>query len=180
MAKAEPRSITRRSLVAALALPVIPALPLPPPDFASAFAEATADGAAQSGLRASSSAPDPIFAAIDAHTRACADLEAHVPVLAAAEQAAWHAPRGRRRAANARLKEEYATQGRFCDLLGQATERFVATVPQTLQGAVAALAYARERYAEGYPMCEEEECMALLASIEQAICRAAGSPVPQA
>jgi hypothetical protein len=188
MAKAEPRSITRRSLVAAFALPLIPAL-LPPagvpalatPDFASAFAsrlrpkadfgaqEATADGDAPSGLRPE---PDPIFAAIDAHTRACAELEAHVPVLAAAEQAAWHAPRGQRRASNRSLKEEYAAQGRFCDLLGQATERFVATVPDTLQGAAAALAYVREHYAEGYPVCEEEEAIALMASIETAIRRA--------
>ena len=101
-------------------------------------------------------------------------------MLAAAEQAAWHAPRGQRRAANARLKEEYATQGRFCDLLGQATECFVATVPHTLQGAAAALAYVRAHYAEGYPMCEEEECIALIASTEHAICRAAGLPLPDA
>jgi hypothetical protein len=148
---------------------------LPSPDFASAFAEASADASAPSGLPA---LPDPIFAAIEAHVRACAELEAHVPVLAAAEQAAWHAPRGQRRAANARLKAEYATQGRFCDLLGQATERFVATVPHTLEGAAAALAYVRAHYAEGYPMCEEEECMTLLASTEQAICRTAGLPVP--
>jgi hypothetical protein len=172
MAKAEPRSITRRSLVAAFALPLIPALlpragvaALAPPDFA----------AAPSGLPPE---PDPIFAAIAAHARACAELEAHVPILAAAEQAAWHAPRGQRRAANKRLKEEYAAQGRFCDLLGQATERFVATVPDTLEGAAAALAYVREHYAEGYPVCEEEECMALFASTQIAICRAAGLPVP--
>jgi hypothetical protein len=136
------------------------------PDFAGA----------PSGLPAE---PDPVFAAIAAHARACADLEAHVPLLAAAEQAAWHAPRGSRRAANKRLKEEYAAQERFCDLLGAATGRFVATVPPTLQGAAAALAYVRERYAEGYPMCEEEECMTLLASTEHAICRAAGLPAPE-
>jgi hypothetical protein len=56
--------------------------------------------------------------------------------------------------------------------LNEATERFVATVPQTLHGAAAALAYVRERYDQGYPMCEEEECMTLIASTEQAICRA--------
>ena len=172
MAKAEPRSITRRSLVAAFALPIIPPLlpragvpALAAPDFAGA----------SSGLPAE---PDPIFAAIVAHARACADVEAHSEVLAAAEQAAWHAPRGQRRAANARLKEEYAAQAHFCDLLGQATERFAATVPQTLQGAAAALAYVREHYAQGYPVCEEEECMTLFAAIEHAICRAAGLPPP--
>jgi len=104
-----------------------------------------------------------MFAAIVAHGFACAELEAHIPVLAAAEQAAWHAPRGQRRAANARLKQEYATQGRFCDLLGAATERFVATVPHTLEGAAAALGYVRAHYAGGYPVCEEEECITLLA-----------------
>jgi hypothetical protein len=170
MAQAKHDSITRRALLSGAAA-VVPAVamagaPPPAPDFAGA----------PSGLPAVP--PDPIFAAIAAHARAYADLEAHVDVLAAAEQAAWHAPRGQRRAANARLKEEYATQGRFCDLLGQATERFVATIPQTLQGAAAALAYVRELYDEGYPMCEEEECMTLLASMEAVICRAAGLPVP--
>jgi hypothetical protein len=121
-----------------------------------------------------------MFAAIVAHGFACADLEAHMPVLAAAEQAAWHAPRGQRRAANARLKQEYAAQGRFCDLLGQATEHFVATVPHSLEGAAAALAYVRMHYAKGYPVCEEEESVALMASIEIAICRAAGLPLPDA
>lgn len=76
------------------------------------------------------------------------------------------------------MRQEYAAQGYFCDLLGQATERFVATVPQTLQGAAAALAYVREHYAQGYPVCEEEECMTLFASIERTICRAAGLPLP--
>ena len=146
---------------------------LPSPDFASAFAEASADASAPSGAL-----PDPIFAAIDAHARACAELEAHIDVLAAAEQAAWHAPRGAKRAANKRLKEEYAAQGRLCDLLGQQTERFVATVPHTLQGAAAALAYVRAHYAEGYPMCEEEETITLLGSIEQTI--RAGLAVPTA
>jgi hypothetical protein len=174
MAQAKHDSITRRALLsgsaAAVPATLIPAVilgspALASPDFASA----------PSGQPAPA---DPIFAAIEAHARACADLDARVGVLAAAEQAAWHAPRGARRAANKRLKAEYAAQGRLCDLLGQQTERFVATVPHTLQGAVAALAYVRAHYAEGYPMCEEEECMTLLASTEQAICRAAGLPVP--
>jgi hypothetical protein len=133
-----------------------PAPALAPPDVASA----------PSGLPP---LRDPIFAVIETPARACADLDAHVGVLAAAEQAAWHAPRGQRRAANKRLRQEYAAQGRLCDLLGQQTERFVATVPQTLQGAGAALGYVRAHYAQGYPMCEEEECMTLLGSIEQAI-----------
>jgi hypothetical protein len=88
-----------------------------------------------------------------------------------------HAPRGERRAANRRLKEAYAEQQRLGDLLDDATQRFAATVPQTLGGAAAALAYVRAHYAEGCPICEEEECMTLFASIEQAICRAAGLPM---
>lgn len=163
MAEAEPRSITRRSLVAALALPAVAALPL----------------AVIPALSAPAPEPDPIFAAIAAHVQAYDDLNAFADELAAAEQAAWHTPRGQRRAANKRLKEAYAAQGRFCDILDDATERFVATVPQTLQGAAAALAYVRELYADGYPMCEEEECMALFASTEHAICKAAGLAVPR-
>lgn len=81
-------------------------------------------------------------------------------------------------AANARLKQEYAAQGRFCDLLGEATGCFVATVPHTLEGAAAALAYVRAHYAKGYPVCEEEESVALMASTETAVCRAAGLPLP--
>ena len=161
MAKAEPRSITRRSLVAAFALPVIPALPLVPSRLTAA------------------SASDPIYAAIAAHARAYDDLNAFADELAAAEQTAWRAPRGMRRAANKRLAQAQAAERRFGDILGDATGRFVAIIPQTLQGAAAALAYVRERYAEGYPMCEEEACMTLLASTEQAICRAAGLPMPQ-
>jgi hypothetical protein len=175
MAKAEPRSITRRSLVAALALPVLPALAVIPALPAPALAAPDFAGA-PSGLRAVV-VPDPILAAIAAHARAYADLIAFADDLAAAEQAAWHAPRGRRRAANKRLKEAYAAQGRFCDILDDATGRFVATVPQTLQGVAAALAYVRALYAEGYPMCEEEECMTLFASTEAAICKAAGLAV---
>ncbi len=185
MAQAKHDFITRRALLSGAAA-VVPAAAiagvptLAPPDVASAFAKATADGLAPSGLPpAIAPEPDPIFAAIEAHARACADLEGHVDTLAAAEQAAWHAPRGQRRAANRRLKAEYATQGRFCDLLGQATERFVATVPHTLEGAAAALAYVRMHYAKGYPVCEEEEAVRLMGSIEIAICRAAGLPAPR-
>src|SRR5947209_11386865 len=171
MAQAKHDSITRRALFGALAVPVA-AAPVPivaAPDFALV----------SSGLQAAAvpAASDPIFAAIGAHARACAELEAHIPMLAAAEQAAWHAPRGQRRSANKRLKEEYAAQGRFCDLLGQATERFVATVPSTFEGIVAALAYVREHYAKGYPVCEEEEAIALMASIETTIRRAANLPL---
>jgi hypothetical protein len=142
-------------------LPAVAAA-LPPPDFASA----------QSGLPA---APDPVFAAIEAHERAYAELNAFLGELAAVEQAAWHAPRGQRRAANKRLAQAYATERRFGDRESDAFERLVATVPQTLHGAAAMLAYVR---GQGCPMCEEDETIALLGSIECAVCRAAGLPMP--
>ena len=90
MAKAEPRSITRRSLVAAFALPVIPALPVAaaPPLPAPSLPAVTLD---------------PVFAAIAAHVRAFGEFTAVLDALAVAEQAAWHPPRGQRRAARKRL-----------------------------------------------------------------------------
>jgi len=151
------KPITRRSLLAALALIPLPVAAVP---------------------LAAPAEPDPVFAAIAAHERAYAGLIGYADTLAAAEQTAWHAPRGQRRAANKRLKAAYAEQQRLGDILGDATPRFAATVPQTLTGAAAALAYVRRHYAGGCPICEEEECMTLFASIEQAICRAAGLPVP--
>ena len=166
MAKAEPRSITRRSLVAALALPVIPALPaitaLPAPSLPAAMPP-----------------PDPVFAAIEAHVRAFRAFNAVLDALAVAETQAWHAPRGARRAANKRLKQARADESHFGNEESGAVARLVATVPQTLHGAAAVLAYVREHLDQGYPMCgEEEETIALLASIECAVCRAAGLPVP--
>jgi len=170
MAKAEPCSITRRSLVAAFALPVIPALPLPapalaPPDVAYA----------PSGLPP---IPDPIFAAIADHIRASNEFIAVLDDLAIVERAAWHAPRGQRRAAKRRLKEAHAAEKRVSDLESEAVERFIATVPQTLQGVVAALRYARARHGEEHPMWEDDCATTFLVSIEAAICRAAGLPVP--
>ncbi|MEA2875248.1 MAG: hypothetical protein QOF14_444 [Hyphomicrobiales bacterium] len=161
MAKAEPRSITRRSLVAALALPAVPLLPavasaLPSPDFASA----------QSGLPAP---PDPIFAAIEAHVRAYRAFIAVLDALAVAETQAWHAPRGARRAAKKRLKQARADENHFGDLESDAFESLVATVPQTLRGAAAMLAYVRAWLAEGHSMDDEEETITLLVSIECAV-----------
>ncbi len=93
------------------------------------------------------------------------------------EHAAWHAPRGQRRAANKRYAEARAAERRFGDLEDDAMDRLVDTVPRTLEGAVAVLRYVRERYEQRHSM-EEDELMALLASIEQAICGAAGLPAP--
>src|SRR5436853_5318437 len=151
MAQAKCCSITRRAILSALSL--LPAAALAAPDFAGASSGLPT--AAPSALPAPS-ASDPIFAAIDAHAHALADLEGFGDELAAAEQTAWHAPRGQRRAANKRLKEAYAAQGRFCDLLGETAGGFFTTVPATLAGAAAALAYVRARHEEGDWMCEEE------------------------
>jgi hypothetical protein len=123
-------------------------------------------------------APDPIFAAIEAHERAYAGLNAFLGELAAVEQAAWHAPRGQRRAANKRLAQSYATERRFGDIESDAFARLVATVPQTLHGAAAMLAYVRAHCEQGCPICEEDETIALLGSIACTICRAAGLPMP--
>jgi hypothetical protein len=156
MAKAEPRSITRRSLFAALGLPVLPALldaALPLPE--------------------SQPVPEPVFALIEAHKRAYAEFIAVLNDLAIAEQAAWHAPRGKRRAANAALKQAYAAERHFGCLEGDALERLLSTVPQTLDGAVAALRYAREWFEQGHSL-EEEDYVTLIGSVERAICRAAG------
>jgi len=173
MAKAEPRSITRRSLVAALALPAVPLLPaiaaaLPAPDFAGA----------PSGLPALPTPPDPIFAAIAAHVRAYRAFIAVLDALAVAETQAWHAPRGARRAAKKRLKQAYADERRFGDLESGAFERIVATVPHTLHGAAAMLAYVRGWLEQGHSIDDEDETITLLASVEQVVCRAAGLPMP--
>lgn len=156
MAKAEARSITRRSLFAALALPVVPALPdaaLPLPE--------------------SQPVPEPVFALIEAHKRAYAEFIAVLDDLAIAEQAAWHAPRGKRRAANAALKQAYAAERHFGELESDAMQHLLATVPQTLDGAVAVLRYVRDWFEQGHTI-EEEDCVTLIGSIERAICRAAG------
>src|SRR5437763_7030450 len=128
MAQAKHDSITRRSLFGALAIPAAavpiaatPAPTLPPPDFAAASSGLPA--AAPSGLQPLPP-PDPIFAAIEQHQRAYAALDAFIPELADIEQAAWHAPRGKRRAANRRLKEAYAEERRLGDILSDAQDRF--------------------------------------------------------
>src|SRR3954452_1555326 len=181
MAQAKHDSITRRAWLSGLSLSVaanavaVAAPALPSPDFAAASSGLPA--AAPSGLQPPPP-PDPIFAAIESHRRAYAALDAFVPELADIEQAAWHAPRGKRRAANRRLRQAYAEERRLGDTLSDAADRFAATVADTLLGAAAALAYVRGHHAQGYPMCDEEDdFVKLLASIETTICRAAGLPL---
>jgi|ERR1051325_2395941 hypothetical protein len=163
MAKAEPRSITRRSLFAALGLPVISALPAPLLPVAAA------------PLSAKPAPPaDIIPALIKAHKRAYAEFIAVLDDLAVAEQAAWHAPRGKRRAANAALRQARAAERHFGDLESDAMEQLLATVPQTLAGAAAMLAYVRAWLMDGHSIDDEAETITLLASVECAVCRAAG------
>src|SRR5437763_12756397 len=118
--------ITRRSLVAAFALPVIPAL-------AAAPALPIASPLPAPSLPAVTL--DPVFAAIAAHIRAFGEFTAVLDALAVAEQAAWHAPRGQRRAARKRLALARADERRFSDIESGAFESLVATVPHTLAGA---------------------------------------------
>jgi hypothetical protein len=148
-------------MLAAFALPVIPALPV----------------AAAPLLPAAVPSPDPIFALIEAHICAYEDFIHVLDDLAVAEQTAWHAPRGKRRAAKAALKQAYAAERRFGNLEAGALERLVATSPQTLHGAAAALRYVRERFEQGHET-EEAIYVTLVRSIERAICQAAGLPCP--
>ena len=123
--------------------------------------------------------PDPIFAAIEAHVRAYREFIAVLDALAVAETDAWHAPRGARRAAKTQLKQARADERSFGNLESDAFESLVATVPQTLNGVAAMLAYVRGRCEQGHPMCDDEdETITLLGSLECTICRAAGLPVP--
>jgi len=158
MAQAKRESITRRGILSVLTL-LPAAAALPSPDVA----------AAPSALPAATA--DDIFALIEAHRQACDDLDRVLHALSAAETAAWHAPRGQRRAANKRLRAAHADEGRAMDLAIAATERLVATVPATLQGAAEALAYVRACHEEGDSMCEEKNFIALIGSTEQAIRR---------
>ena len=121
---------------------------------------------------------DPIYAAINAHRRAYDDVLAVLAAQDAADDALHTADDTLRAILEARLKDLRRTEGRLGRVEIDATDRFVKTVPQTLAGAAAALRYVREHFDEGYPLCEEDEYLALLASTECAVCRAAGLPIP--
>ena len=116
------------------------------------------------------------FAAIETHIRAFREFTAVLDALAIAETEAWHAPRGQRRAARKRLALARADERRLGDLESGAFESLAATVPHTLPGAAAMLGYVRAWLADGHSMDDEEETITLLASIESAICKAAGLP----
>ncbi len=158
MAQAKHDSITRRALLSGAAA-AVPAAVMPAAVMAT-------PAAAPAAIAAPVIAPDPIFAAIEAHIRAYDEFIAVLDELAIVEHAAWNAPRGQRRAANKRYAAARAAERRFGDLEGDAMDRLVETVPQTMQGAVAVLRYIRERFERRHSL-EEETLMALLGSIEQ-------------
>lgn len=160
MAQANRHSITRRSLLSGVAVIPVAAMPI-----AAVSAPATTTVTALTPR-----ALDPVFAAIEAHVRALAEFNAVLDDLAAAEQASWHAPRGARRVANKRLAAAHAAERRFGDTESDAFSRFVATVPQTLDGAIAALRYVRGRLERD--TWEEDECVTFLVSLEECLAQA--------
>ncbi|MEA2878237.1 MAG: hypothetical protein QOF14_3433 [Hyphomicrobiales bacterium] len=164
MAQAKRDFITRRAILSGVAvLPAVTIRAVPAPAIVLA------------------PAPDPIFAVIADHIRAYDQFIAILDDLAIAEQAAWHAPRGQRRAAKRRLAEARAAEQRFSYRESDAVERFVATVPQMLQqGVLAALRYARARHDEEHPMWDDDCATTFLVSIEAAICRALDAGCHQA
>ncbi len=168
MAQAKRDSITRRGLLSGVAaIATVPAAVMP-----------AAGVATPAAAVAVATVPDPIFAAIGAHVRAYDDVNAILDAVAAAEDALDVARRGTRRAARKRYAEVRAEEGRLGRIESDAIDRLVVTVPQTMQGVAAALAYVRERYEKGYPMFEEDTYMEFLALIEHTVCCAAGLPAP--
>jgi len=158
MAQAERHSITRRSLLSGVA--VIPVATMP-------IVAVSAPAVPAPVVAVKPTALDPVFAAIETHVRALAEFNAVLDDLAAAEQAAWHAPRGARRAANKQLAAAHAAERRSGDSESDAFNRFVATVPQTLDGAIAALRYVRRRLERD--AWEEDECVRFLVSLEECL-----------
>jgi hypothetical protein len=118
------------------------------------------------------SAPDPIFALIAAHKRAYADLAVLFAAQQAADQALERAGAAERPRLEERLNELCTAEGPLGVVEMQATDRLLRTVPATLAGAAAVLAYVRERFErDDYALCEEDGYHALLYSTERAICR---------
>jgi hypothetical protein len=156
MAQAESHSITRRRLVAVSAA-IVPAATV-----ASIPALACGDAA------------DPIYVAIAAHARAYRQVIALLAAQDAADRALQQATALTRARLAARLDELCDAEGPLGLVEMQATDRLLATVPQTLAGAAAVLRYVRELFErDTYPLCEEPGYRALLFSTECTIGRAA-------
>ena len=154
MPQAERPSITRRRRVAASTaiIPTIGGFPL--------HAEAS---------------PDPIFAMIDAHRRAYADVVALLARQAAADQALQHANKAARPTLRKKLDALCEAEGPLGLSEIEASTLMAATVPATLPGLLALLRYVRGLYEnDGYPLYEDDGYRALLISAERAIERAIG------
>ena len=94
--------------------------------------------------------PDPIHAAIAAHARAYAAYEAQL---------------------EAEPEDDEALEP-LIDAERAAAETFAATVPTTLPGLAAALAYVRMLHARGgYPLLDDYHCYVLIASADTALRR---------
>jgi hypothetical protein len=151
MAQAGRTFITRRHLMAASAA-LVPAanMPLPSP--------------------AHTASADPIFAAIDAHARAYAELLVLFDAQSAAEKALRQAIDETRPTLEARLDEALAAEGPLGLIEIDASQRLVSTIPATLSGAAAVLRYVRELFErDKYALCEDDGYRALLYSTECAI-----------
>lgn len=147
MAKAAPRSITRRSMVAGSA--AVPAAVL------AAGLPGTAEAEVRVGIGQAADAhptdADPVHAAIEAHARAYAVYDAQT---------------------KAEFPDDDIME-RLVEVEREAAETFAATVPTTLAGAAAALAHVRELHArDDYPMLDDYWCYVFIASIEMAVRRA--------
>src|SRR5262245_21363753 len=113
---------------------------------------------------------DPIFAAIDAHARAYAELLVLFDAQSAAEKALREAIDETRPTLEARLDEALAAEGPLGLIEIDASQRLVSTIPATLSGAAAVLRYVRELFErDKYPLCEDDGYRALLYSTECAI-----------
>lgn len=121
------------------------------------------------------SASDPIFAAIEAHRRVYADILTLIDAQHVAHRAVQQADALARPALEARLDELCRAEGPLGRLEIRASNRMAATVPDTLDGAVAVLRYLRELFArDGYAPFEDEGYRTLVFSTERAIARHCG------
>ena len=122
---------------------------------AAAVAAALPGAAAAPGPAArAETPPDPIHAAIGAHARAYAAYEAQRKAEPEDDETLWP----------------------LIDVERAAAEAFAATVPTTLHGLAAALAYVRLLHQrDNYPLLDDYHCYVLIASADDALRRALAS-----
>lgn len=115
---------------------------------------------------------DPIFAAIEVHQRVYAEILILLDAQTAADRAVQQADAIARPQFEARLDELCRAEGPLGRLEIRASKRMAATVPETLEGAVAVLRYLRELFArDDYAPFEDDGYRTLLFSTERAIAR---------